>query len=482
MSLKNSLIFGGITFAASVAAKAIGSKHEEHMLKMEIDGKNEAENGLYKSYTESEKYYANSGAKTHSVKCLDCNKITTLSINTPAVHCGHCNSTNLLPLTNVAAEVKVRELKCKVCLGTLEFNKEDRILFCPYCDYKEIIPEDPEVARQRIRSETYKEAQRLKNEHELKKKQLEYEKEKRDDKKSMIMIIMLISLILLCILGMYASDKTSEGEIRVPSSAKSYEGENYKDVMTELQKKGFTNIETEELDDLITGIITKEGEVESVSIDGVTDFEDGDRFPDDAEVRIIYHTFPSDDDDNSKEENKKEKEKKTATTKKEEKAVAEKNSTTAVTTTAPVETTAPLTTTPAETTTKKVNKTLKAENNEDLAEILTSTDFYVHREFVEQYKGKTIEFDGCIAYVAPHGSYKTRYDFIIYCGDYVDENTASPGAEFKFENLNYSDFKFSGDNKPDSVYIGLNVHIKAKVIEHNDSDLILLKPVSTEAR
>lgn len=44
-------------------------------------------------------------------------------------------------------------------------------------------------------------------------------------------------------------------------------------------------------EDLVTGWITKDGEVYKVSIDGDSDFDEGDIFPEDAEVVVTYHTF-----------------------------------------------------------------------------------------------------------------------------------------------------------------------------------------------
>lgn len=79
--------------------------------------------------------------------------------------------------------------------------------------------------------------------------------------------------------------------IKISFSSKELDGEDYKDVRTRFEKAGFTIITVEPLRDLITGWINKEGEVESVSINGQTTFSEGDSFPKDAEIRIVYHTF-----------------------------------------------------------------------------------------------------------------------------------------------------------------------------------------------
>ena len=49
-------------------------------------------------------------------------------------------------------------------------------------------------------------------------------------------------------------------------------GKNYKDVIEEFEKRGFNNIKTEKIDDLIVGWLKKEGEVKEVSVGGDVDY------------------------------------------------------------------------------------------------------------------------------------------------------------------------------------------------------------------
>ena len=46
-----------------------------------------------------------------------------------------------------------------------------------------------------------------------------------------------------------------------------------------------------EISDAEGNFVTKDGEVYKVSIDGDSDFDEGDIFPEDAEVVVTYHTF-----------------------------------------------------------------------------------------------------------------------------------------------------------------------------------------------
>lgn len=85
-----------------------------------------------------------------------------------------------------------------------------------------------------------------------------------------------------------------ENEAMVPASAWDFKYDNYKDVEATLKNAGFTNIKTEILYDIFWGW-TEEGEVDSVSIDGNTDFSKGNIFDKDVEIVITYHMKEEDD-------------------------------------------------------------------------------------------------------------------------------------------------------------------------------------------
>ncbi len=122
-------------------------------------------------------------------------------------------------------------------------------------------------------------------------------------------------------------------------------------------------------------------------------------------------------------------------------------------------------------------KVLTVDNCEDLANMLTSSSSDASA-FAAAYSGRTIEFDGNIAYMSPHNGAKTRFDVLIYAGDYSE--TSVKGPNMRYEDVNYHDMGASGI---DSVQMGLNVHIRAKVGSYNSStDLLSLTPVSMTAR
>ncbi|MDR3542712.1 MAG: hypothetical protein P4L69_17380 [Desulfosporosinus sp.] len=111
-----------------------------------------------------------------------------------------------------------------------------------------------------------------------------------------------IALILIVSFGIWneRNDQNDATKIAINSSSSEFKGKNYESVVTQLQKISFTNIKTEALDDLVTGLLKKDGEVEHVSINGNTNFSSNSYFSKDAQIIITYHTFPK------KEESRKE--------------------------------------------------------------------------------------------------------------------------------------------------------------------------------
>lgn len=106
-------------------------------------------------------------------------------------------------------------------------------------------------------------------------------------------------LMVFCIAG--CSSEGHEGQAKTPSGSGIQHGRDYQEVYEQFKENGFTNIQFEVLDDLITGWLTKDGEVESVSVDGDTDYSADEWYPADVEVIITYHTFPNKESgDNSK--------------------------------------------------------------------------------------------------------------------------------------------------------------------------------------
>lgn len=258
-----------------------------------------------------------------------------------------------------------------------------------------------------------------------------------------------LTVALLVLTSACGNSSAPANVISMPSSSKDLEGNGYEEVVDDLTKAGFTNVQPKALGDLITGWITKEGSVETIAVNGDSLFTTDDDFPKDAEIVVSYHSF------------------KTETDKPSESATATDAS--------------PISPEPSASQ-DAGEKSLTVANNKDLAALLATGDpSALGKEFVEKYEGRTIEFDGHIAHMMNHGTYKTRYDILVYAGDF---NEASRGPSFRFTDVNIvSDLNLTGSNIPDTIGEGDNLHIVAKVAGYNTGgDLLLLDPISTEMR
>lgn len=79
-------------------------------------------------------------------------------------------------------------------------------------------------------------------------------------------------------------------EVQLTEDMNCGEGDNYNVVASMFRSAGFSNVQTVAMGDLNFLTAKKNGQVESVSINGKTDFEEGDIFPKNARVIITYHS------------------------------------------------------------------------------------------------------------------------------------------------------------------------------------------------
>lgn len=110
--------------------------------------------------------------------------------------------------------------------------------------------------------------------------------------KSQMFITALLAVFLCFVLTACGDSGDHLGEAKTPSGSSVQQGRNYIDVVEDFEEHGFTNVQTEGIDDLVFGWLTKEGEVEKVTIDGNEDYSPDKWVPADVEVIVYYHTFP----------------------------------------------------------------------------------------------------------------------------------------------------------------------------------------------
>ncbi len=80
-------------------------------------------------------------------------------------------------------------------------------------------------------------------------------------------------------------------KIDVPITSKDAKGKNYKEVQDEFEQLGFANVEVTPEYDIVTGWITDDGEVESITINGDEKYSQGTSYRADVEIIITYHTL-----------------------------------------------------------------------------------------------------------------------------------------------------------------------------------------------
>lgn len=283
-----------------------------------------------------------------------------------------------------------------------------------------------------------------------------------------ILLFLCLIVAIISIPACFAKQDT----IKVSKSSDEIVGEKYQTVISQLEETGFTNIKTKVLDDLITGWLTKDGEIEQVEINGDTEFSANDSFQKDSKIIITYHTFPKEEKRDAKSTDEKKKDtKSTDEEKNDTKSTDEKSSKTVKKST-------------NDTPTESNQEILTVKNNEDLAAVLAAKDENapIVGEFAKKYVGRTIEFDGNIANMMKHQNSTTRYDILIYAGDYSE--TTFSGPSFKFEDVNVAlDLNLTGSNIPESIGTGQNLRITAEVENYNEtSGLFFLNPISTKIR
>ena len=83
-------------------------------------------------------------------------------------------------------------------------------------------------------------------------------------------------------------------DIYIPLSAKEARKLNYEDLVNQLRDAGFVSITLEPKYDLIKGWLRKEGQVESVTINGDSSFKANTLSRPDAEIKIVYHALRRD--------------------------------------------------------------------------------------------------------------------------------------------------------------------------------------------
>lgn len=270
-----------------------------------------------------------------------------------------------------------------------------------------------------------------------------------------------VFLLLLALLSFSACGDSHEGEAQSPATSKDQKGRNYQDVMQDFKDRGFTNIQVEKQEDLVFGWLTKDGEVEWVSINGDREYSSNQWYPIDTKVIISYHTFPEEEASSTPSSSS---EVPPPSSSQEEPSAPPSSESS--------EAESPVPEPEPESSSSQLpeDAILTAENCEDLRKVLENKPEVdeIYGAFSETYYGRTIQFNGYVANIAHHSDissfsgketvYDTIFDILIYVGDF-DPNHAT-GPQFRFNGI-------TGSRLPDGTKVGQNYIITAKVGKYN---------------
>lgn len=275
-----------------------------------------------------------------------------------------------------------------------------------------------------------------------------FKETKSFNKKSIWIIVVGVVIVAIFGIGVIMESRPlKENEVKTPKSSSELEQMNYIDAVSTLESAGFENVEVEKIEDLIIGFLTKDGEVEEVSINGDTEFSSGSRYLKDSQVVVRYHTFKSDTDSSSNEEDK---------PKEEEPPVVTED-----------------------------DSVINIDNNEEFSMLLVDATGDEMDSFVNKYKGRIIEFDGYTWDWFNHTStnpitgkvteYETLYDTIIIPGNIETLDVNPSDVAIRVEEVSFPNFTPALNRQ--------NVYLKGKITGYNkDTMQIYLEVIEIEGR
>lgn len=227
---------------------------------------------------------------------------------------------------------------------------------------------------------------------------------------------MAFTLILAFLLTGCESTEPKDGELKVTFTSKGEKGNNVDETVEKIKSLGFTNVTTEEIPDLITGWLTKDGEVEEVRINNEVSYEIDSWVMADATIVISFHTFPEKKEDPIVDKG----------------PVVDKD--------------------PVDDSEELEDVVLTIDNSPELDAILNTKNpsDQIIVDFVEKYKGKKIRFDGYSWDWGNHTTtspisgketvYKTMYTTNFYVGNIETMEEDIRGPIFRAEGVRIPNF------------------------------------------
>jgi DNA-directed RNA polymerase subunit RPC12/RpoP len=209
-------------------------------------------------------------------------------------------------------------VKCPDCGAELSIDNSREFAFCSYCGAKVMVHNDNEHIYRNIDEARIKEAE---TERILRLRELELEEKENNRGRKGILVAYGVALAfviigaLICIatpagafgimIGIYIAlfafmksddKKKKKSKYVSPSDAVitpqmlDCVGKNYNSVAMIFRSAGFTNVNPLPLGDLGMFNQRKNGQVETITINGSEEFDEGDVFPKSANILITYHS------------------------------------------------------------------------------------------------------------------------------------------------------------------------------------------------
>jgi DNA-directed RNA polymerase subunit RPC12/RpoP len=216
--------------------------------------------------------------------------------------------------------IKVISIKCPECGASLSVESTREFLFCQYCGTKVMLNNENEHIYRTIDEAGIKQAE---TDRMVKMRQLDME-EKANKTRKILIIAWLAATATLIILGIIGFSIENSGlefcmlmsmavgvcglgfimnrnnnnkativganEVLISSAMADYFEKNYSSLELLYKGAGFENVTSVPLKDLSVFTRRRSGQVEEVTINGNSNFGEGDVYPKSASVVITYHS------------------------------------------------------------------------------------------------------------------------------------------------------------------------------------------------
>ena len=201
--------------------------------------------------------------------------------------------------------MKMIKFECPDCKANLKIEADRKMAFCQYCGCQVYLDDGVKRSEHVVRKVDEARIKEAETKKEIKIKEIEYKdrRNRRESRSSFLEMFFFIAVFgfsigLLLFWSKEVQKDTDEFNVLVAQmeeqglisagAASDYKGKNYDAVVAQLKAAGFSNIETYDQND--AGLFSKDdGKVDTISVNGRSDFQRRDFFEPTAKIIISYH-------------------------------------------------------------------------------------------------------------------------------------------------------------------------------------------------